>query len=114
MMKLELVFLLKTKPVAISAIEREMSDDPEAAPDLHDVLDENLEASDELQAELAVIKPNIYLPPVISEQKEKEEAQLRKNTEQEEDGDDISKNNSDDSLQEKEPSKKKNKKKKKA
>ena len=51
-----------------------MSDDPEAAPDLHDVLDENLEASDELQAELAVIKPNIYLPPVIAEQKEKEEA----------------------------------------
>ena len=57
MMKLELVFLLKQKPVAISAIERDMSDDPEAAPDLHDVLDENLEASDELQAELAVIKP---------------------------------------------------------
>ena len=39
-----------------------MSDDPEAAPDLHDVLDENLEASDKIQAELAVIKPNIYLP----------------------------------------------------
>ena len=54
--------------MAISAIEREMSDDPEAAPDLHDVLDENLEASDELQAELAVIKPN-RIPPVIAEQK---------------------------------------------
>ena len=35
------MFLLKTKPVAISAIESEMSDDPEAAPDLLDVLDEN-------------------------------------------------------------------------
>ena len=68
------MFLLKTKPVAISTIESEMSDDPEAAPDLLDVLDDILEASDELQAELAVIKPNIYLPPVIAEQKEKEEA----------------------------------------
>ena len=86
-----------------------MTDDPEAAPDLLDVLDDILEASDELQAELAVIKPNIYLPPVIAEQKEKEEAQLRKNTEQEEDGEDINKNNSDDSLQEKEPSKNKTK-----
>ena len=64
----------KTKPVAISAIESEMSDDPEAAPDLLDVLDDNLEASEEIKAELAVIKPNIYLPPVIAEQKEKEEA----------------------------------------
>ena len=40
-----------------------MSDDPEAAPDLLDVLDDNLEASEEIKAELAVIKPNIYLPP---------------------------------------------------
>ena len=52
----------ETKPVAISAIESEMSDDPEAAPDLLDVLDDNLEASDEIQAELAVIKQNSYLP----------------------------------------------------
>ena len=59
MMKLELVFLLKTKPVAISTIESEMSDDPEAAPDLLDVLDDILEASDEIQAELAVIKQKI-------------------------------------------------------
>ena len=59
------MFLLKTKPVAISAIESEMSDDPEAAPDLLEVLDDILEASDELQAELAVIKPNIYLPPSL-------------------------------------------------
>ena len=57
------MFLLKTKPVAISTIESEMSDDPEAAPDLLDVLDDNLEASEEIKAELAVIKPNIYLPP---------------------------------------------------
>ena len=56
------MFLLKTKPVAISAIESEMSDDPEAAPDLLDVLDDILEASEEIQAELEVIKPNIKLP----------------------------------------------------
>ena len=59
MMKLELVFLLKTKPVAVSAIEREMSDDPEAATDLLDVLEDNLEASGEIQAEIAVIKQKI-------------------------------------------------------
>ena len=59
MMKLEQVFLLKTKPVAISAIEREMSDDPKAATDLLDVLEDNLEASDEIQAEIAVIKQKI-------------------------------------------------------
>ena len=58
-MKLELVFLLKTKPVAVSAIEREMSDDPEAATDLLDVLEDNLEASDEIQPEIAVIKQEI-------------------------------------------------------
>ena len=57
--KKELVFLLKTKPVVISAIESKMSDDPEAAPDLLDVLDDILEASDEIQAELAVIKQKI-------------------------------------------------------
>ena len=53
------MFLLKTKPVAISAIESKMSDDPKAAPDLLDVLDDILEASDEIQAELAVIKQKI-------------------------------------------------------
>ena len=36
-----------------------MSDDPKAAPDLLDVLQNNLEASDEKQAELAVIKQKI-------------------------------------------------------
>ena len=45
--------------MAISAIEREMSDDPEAATDLLDVLEDNLEASDEIQAEIAVIKQKI-------------------------------------------------------
>ena len=53
------MFLLKTKPVAISTIGSEMFDDPEAAPDLLDVLEDNLEASDEIQAELAVIKQKI-------------------------------------------------------
>ena len=46
----------ETKPVAISAFENEMSDDPKPAPDLIDVLDDILAASDEIQAELAVIK----------------------------------------------------------
>ena len=50
MMKLELVCLLKTKPVAISTMESEMSDDPKPAPDLLNVLDDILEASDEKQA----------------------------------------------------------------
>ena len=51
--------ILKTKPVAISTMENEMSDDPKPPPDLHDVLDEILEASDKIQADLAVIKQNI-------------------------------------------------------
>ena len=46
-----------------SAIDREISDDPEAALDLLDVLDDNPEASEEMQEELEVIKSNIYLPP---------------------------------------------------
>ena len=36
-----------------------MSDDPKAAPNLLDELEENLEASEEKQAELEVIKPQI-------------------------------------------------------
>ena len=36
-----------------------MSDDPKAATDLLDVLEDNLEASDEKQAEIAVIKQKI-------------------------------------------------------
>ena len=71
MIKLELVFSSKNRASSNFNIEKEMSDDPEAATDLLDVLDDSLEASDELQAELAVIKPNIYLPPVIAEQKER-------------------------------------------
>merc|ERR1712208_219429 len=46
-----------------SAIDREISDDPEAALDLIDVLDDNPEASEEMQEKLEVIKSNIYLPP---------------------------------------------------
>ena len=46
-----------------SAIDKEISDDPEAALDLLDVLDDNPEASEEMQEELEVIKSNIYLPP---------------------------------------------------
>ena len=42
--------ILKTKPVAISTMESEMSDDPKPAPDLLNVLDDILEASDEKQA----------------------------------------------------------------
>ena len=46
-----------------SAIDREISDDPEAALDLLDVLDDNPEASEEIQEELEAIKSNIQLPP---------------------------------------------------
>ena len=49
----------ETKTVSISASETEMSDDTKAAPDLLDELEENLEASEEKQAELEVIKPHI-------------------------------------------------------
>ena len=49
----------ETKQVAISAFGNEVSDDPKPPPDLHDVLDEILEASDKIQADLAVIKQNI-------------------------------------------------------
>ena len=49
----------ETKTVSISAVETEMSDDPKAAPNLLDELEENLEASEEKQAELEVIKPHI-------------------------------------------------------
>ena len=48
----------ETKTVSISAIETEMYDDPKAAPDLPDELEENLEASEEKQAELEIIKPH--------------------------------------------------------
>ena len=49
----------ETKTVSISEIKTEMSDDPKAAPNLLDELEENLEASEEKQAELEVIKPHI-------------------------------------------------------
>ena len=49
----------ETKTVSIKALETEMSDDPKAAPNLLDELEENLEASEEKQAELEVIKPHI-------------------------------------------------------
>ena len=49
----------ETKTVSIKALETEMSDDPKAAPNLLDELEENLEASEEKQAELEVIKPQI-------------------------------------------------------
>ena len=37
----------ETKTVSISAVETKMSDDPKAAPNLLDELEENLEASEE-------------------------------------------------------------------
>ena len=49
----------ETKTVSISAVETEMSDDPKAAPNLLDELEENLEASEEMKAEVEVIKPHI-------------------------------------------------------
>ena len=49
----------ETKTVSISAVETKMSDDPKAAPNLLDELEENLEASEEMKAEVEVIKPHI-------------------------------------------------------
>ena len=49
----------ETKTVSISELETEMSDDPKAVPNLLDEFEENLEASEEKQAELEVIKPHI-------------------------------------------------------
>merc|ERR1719495_860322 len=46
-----------------SAIDKETTDDPEAALDLLDVLEDDPEASVEMQEEMEVIKSNIYLPP---------------------------------------------------
>ena len=46
-----------------TAVDMEISDDPEAAMDLLDVLDDNQGASEEIQEELEVIKSKIYLPP---------------------------------------------------
>ena len=46
-----------------TAVDMEISDDPEAAIDLLDVLDDNPGTSEEIQEELEVIKSNIYLPP---------------------------------------------------
>ena len=48
----------ETKTVSISATETKMSDDPKAASDFLDELEENLEASEEKQAELEIIKPH--------------------------------------------------------
>ena len=48
----------ETRTVSISDTETKMSDDPKAASDFLDELEENLEASEEKQAELEVIKPH--------------------------------------------------------
>ena len=42
-----------------TAVDMEISDDPEAAMDLLDVLDDNPGASEEMQEELEVIRSNI-------------------------------------------------------
>merc|ERR1712142_110102 len=46
-----------------SAIDKEIIDDPDAALDLLDVLEDNPEESEEIQMEINVLKSNIYLPP---------------------------------------------------
>ena len=62
-----------------TAVDMEISDDPEAAMDLLDVLDDNPEKSEEMQEKLEVIKSNIYLTPKddyemeVADDKENEE-----------------------------------------
>merc|ERR1711923_590510 len=47
-----------------SAIDKEITEDPEAALDLLDIIDDNPEdITEEMQEEIEVIKSNIYLPP---------------------------------------------------
>merc|ERR1711915_420046 len=56
--------------MGFSAIDKEIIDDPDAALDLLDVLEDNPEESEEIQMEINVLKSNIYLPPEDEDMKE--------------------------------------------
>merc|ERR1712106_944760 len=65
-----------------SAIDKELTDDPEAALDLLDVLEDDPDASQEMQEEMEIIKSNIYLPPEDDYVMEVEEEVLDKEDEE--------------------------------
>jgi len=66
-----------------SAIDKEIIDDPDAALDLLDVLEDNPEESEEIQMEINVLKSNIYLPPEdeydmeVDEVEDKEDEEMK-------------------------------------
>merc|ERR1719348_1097832 len=67
-----------------SAIDKEITDDPEAALDLLDIIEDNPdEVTEEMQEEIEVIKSNIYLPPgddyemQVEEEQEEEDAEMK-------------------------------------
>merc|ERR1719204_1556898 len=67
-----------------SAIDKEITDDPEAALDLLDIIEDNPdEVTEEMQEEIEVIKSNIYLPPEddyemqVEEEQEEEDAEMK-------------------------------------
>ena len=68
-----------------SAIDKEITEDPEAALDLLDIIEDNPDdITEEMQEEIEVIKSNIYLPPeddyemdVEEEKEEKEDEEMK-------------------------------------
>merc|ERR1711915_417554 len=69
--------------MGFSAIDKEIIDDPDAALDLLDVLEDNPEESEEIQMEINVLKSNIYLPPEdeyemeVDEVEDKEDEEMK-------------------------------------
>merc|ERR1712226_664587 len=68
-----------------SAIDKEITEDPEAALDLLDIIEDNPDdITEEMQEEIEVIKSNIYLPPeddyemdVEEEKEDKEDEEMK-------------------------------------
>merc|ERR1711953_839056 len=67
-----------------SAIDKEITEDPDAAPDLLDIIEDNPgDITEEMQEEIEVIKSNIYLPPedenemVVEEEEEQEDEEMK-------------------------------------
>merc|ERR1711915_860787 len=66
-----------------SAIDKEIIDDPDAALDLLDVLEDNPKELEEMQMEINVLKSNIYLPPEdeydmeVDEVEDKEDEEMK-------------------------------------
>merc|ERR1711963_1311539 len=68
-----------------SAIDKEITDDPDAALDLLDIIEDNPDdVTEEMQEEIEVIRSNIYLPPeedyemqVEEEEEDKEDEEMK-------------------------------------